>query len=260
MSTPFFSLSLNGSVFGFFQGQRGIRQGDPMSPLIFTICMEYLTRILRVITADSTFQFHPLCKPLKLSHLCFVDDLLLFSKGKVESVMIILKAFATFSCASGLEMNKEKSEIYFNGVKGEDMQKILQCSGFQRCTFPFRYLGIPITFKRIGIGDCHKLVERMVGRIRGWGAKKLSYAGRLVLVQSILSQLHTYWARIFIIPTKVLNQVNSICRNYLWGGSDVYGKSPLVAWDTVCRTKKEGGLGVLQCKYWNMALIRKYTW
>ncbi|XP_074314243.1 uncharacterized protein LOC141649452 [Silene latifolia] len=85
----------------YFKGQSGLRQGDPISPLIFTLCMDYLTRIIKYATNKWPFQYHPLCKELKLSHLMFADDLLLFCKGNAQSVMILLRAFSTFSKASG---------------------------------------------------------------------------------------------------------------------------------------------------------------
>ncbi|XP_074314763.1 uncharacterized protein LOC141650035 [Silene latifolia] len=100
----------------------------------------------------------------------------------------------------------------------------------------------------------------MVHRIRSWGAKKLSYAGRLTLVKAVLSQLHCYWARIFLLPKGILNRVETICRNYLWSGIDGYHRIPAVSWESCCRTKKQGGLGVHNCYIWNIASISKYTW
>ncbi|XP_074266789.1 uncharacterized protein LOC141590074 [Silene latifolia] len=259
VSSPWFTLSLNGSTFGYFQGKRGIRQSDPMSLLVFTICMEYLSRILRVVTEQLEFNYHSLCRTLKLSHLCFADDLIMFCRGDRVSIKVLLRAFATFSSVSGLEMNCDKSEIYFNGIPQGEIDYILSISGFKEGSFPFRYLGIPISYKRMAIGDCTRLVEKVVSKLRGWGAKKLSYSGRLVLIQSVLSQLHVYWARIFVIPITVLDRVTAICRNYLWSSSDQYGKAPSVAWDAL-RPKKFGGLGIVNCRLWNQALIGKYTW
>ncbi|XP_074304878.1 uncharacterized protein LOC141639720 [Silene latifolia] len=166
VSTPWFTISLNGSTFGYFQGKRGIRQGDPMSPLLFTIGMEYLSRVLNDVTSRLDFNYHPLCRPLHLTHLCFADDLFMFCRGDRGSITIILRIFATFSAASGLAMNNEKSEIYFNGMAPAEVDHIIQLSGFKIGTFPFRYLGIPISYKRMDVGDCTKLVEKVVGRIR----------------------------------------------------------------------------------------------
>ncbi|XP_074316286.1 uncharacterized protein LOC141652637 [Silene latifolia] len=76
--TTSYSIVLNGQSHGFFPGKRGLRQGDPLSPLLFTLCMEYLSRLLQVACEYQGFKYHPLCKCLKLSHLMFADDLLLF--------------------------------------------------------------------------------------------------------------------------------------------------------------------------------------
>ncbi|XP_074288609.1 uncharacterized protein LOC141613766 [Silene latifolia] len=161
--------------------------------------------------------------------------------------------------ASGLDMNKEKSDIYFNGMQHGEIEHILNISGFKPGVLPFRYLGIPISCKRMGIGDCTRLVEKVVARIRGWGAKKLSYAGRLVLIQAVLTQLHTYWTRIFIVPVTVIDRIEGVCRNYLWSGSEQYLRTPTVAWEKICREKKEGGLGIVNSRHWNTAMIAKYT-
>ncbi|XP_074266065.1 uncharacterized protein LOC141588526 [Silene latifolia] len=203
--------------------------------------MEYLSRVLTGVTTKlDFFTFHPLCRQLRLNHLCFADDLLLFWRGDRPSIITILRGFATFSVASGLEMNKDKSDIYFNGMSPGDVEFVLRIYGFQEGSFPFRYLGIPISHKRMAIGDCTRLVEKVVERIRGWGTRKLSYARRLVLVKAVLTQLHSFWTRILVIPTTVLDGIEQICHNYLWSGADSYLKSHVVSWDKVCREKKFG--------------------
>ncbi|KAL9241284.1 hypothetical protein vseg_015413 [Gypsophila vaccaria] len=229
ITSPTFTLSLNGELFGHFKGQRGLRQGDPMSPLIFTICMEYLSRILEVATTRPGFSFHPMCKRLSLSHLCFADDLLLFARGDYQSVHRLLCAFESFSRASGLKMNKGKSAIYMNGVPDEAKSPMLRYGGLVEGTLPFRYLGVPISPTKLSRKECLKLSERITKRIHGWGSRKLSYAGRLCLVNSVLNNLHSYWSSVFLLPVATLNSIINVCRNYLWEGSEEYGRAPLVA-------------------------------
>lgn len=153
-------------VNSYFEGKRGLRLGDPLSPLIFTLCMKYLTRILGVVCQREDFKYHSSCGPLKFTHLMFADDLILFCKGNLSSILTLLRGFATFSAASGLTMNSTKSEIYFNGVKEEVISEVEGESGFRRGNLPFRYLGVPISHKRLTKQDCKCLIEKMVSKIR----------------------------------------------------------------------------------------------
>ncbi|XP_074292053.1 uncharacterized protein LOC141618891 [Silene latifolia] len=252
-----FTLNLNGIQFGYFHGKRGLRQGDPMSPLIFTICMEYLTRILDYATHQWYFRYHPLCAGIKLNHLLFADDLMLFCKGDVRSMMLLLRAISTFSASSGLRVNASKSEVIFNGVSDAVRADIVQISGFKEGQLPLRYLGIPIQPGRLTRQDCNILLDRITAKIKGIGARKLSYAGRLTLINSVLNTLHNYWASIFLIPKCIITRIEAICRNYLWDGGAEYQRAPLVAWHTVCCTKKEGGLGIKEARVWNIATVGK---
>ncbi|XP_074266335.1 uncharacterized protein LOC141588810 [Silene latifolia] len=126
VSSATYTLSLNGDTFGFFPGKRGLR-------------------IIDCSTEKLPFHFHPLCKPMRLTHLMFADDLLLFCKGDAQSIMVLLRAYESFSRASGLKMNPQKSCAYFNGVPPGLKKEILSVSGIKEGSLPFKYLGVPIT-------------------------------------------------------------------------------------------------------------------
>ncbi|XP_074298838.1 uncharacterized protein LOC141629792 [Silene latifolia] len=154
-------------------------------------------------------------------------------------------------------MNTTKSEVYYNGVTSELKNDIQQATGFVEGSLPFRYLGVPIQAGRLTKLECNALVERMVNRIRSIGARKLSYAGRVVLINSVLNTLHSYWAGMFIIPKGVIRRIEGICRNYLWDGSSDYHRVPLVAWDKVTLPRDEGGLGIKKAELYNIAAVGK---
>ncbi|XP_062096263.1 uncharacterized protein LOC133802047 [Humulus lupulus] len=112
VTTPLFSFSMNGALHGYLQAERGLRQGDPITPLLFVIGMECLSRIMLKVAKEAEFKFHPRCKSLKLTHLCFAYDLLLFSKGDYKSATLLLRGFKLFSNSSGLKANVRKSIVY----------------------------------------------------------------------------------------------------------------------------------------------------
>lgn len=65
VSTPSYSLKINYGIFGLFKGERGLRQGDPISPFLFVVCMEYLSRSLDYASLHNNFNFYPKCERLK---------------------------------------------------------------------------------------------------------------------------------------------------------------------------------------------------
>lgn len=141
--TANFSILINGEPTPPFNEARGLRQGDPMSPFLFSISMEYLSRLLKDLK-DKQFKHHPKCSKLNITHLCFADDLLLFTRGEVNSVRLLHEKFYIFSAASGLQPSLSKSAIYCGGVKDTEMQALQSILGYSTGKLPFHYLGVPL--------------------------------------------------------------------------------------------------------------------
>lgn len=88
VSTTSFSIRINGDFHGFFRGERGLRQGDPLSPYFFVTCMEYFSRLLDRATRQSEFNYHPRCGAQRITHLIYADDFMVFSRGDMTSIRI----------------------------------------------------------------------------------------------------------------------------------------------------------------------------
>ncbi|XP_074300982.1 uncharacterized protein LOC141632325 [Silene latifolia] len=196
--------------------------------------------ILKRVQEIEGFKHHLLCRKLNLTHLYFVYDLLVFSRGDWEFmiIIVIMTTFSTFSAASGMRMNKHKSNVYGNGMARETMEKSAELTRLKVGKLPFKYLGIPISAKKLSVLDCNMLVNMIVDMIRALGSKRLSYARRLVLIKSVLGTLHSYWARIYIIPSCIMDKIKSVCRSFPWKGDASSQLPALVSWERICLPKE----------------------
>lgn len=260
VSTCSFSVNLNGNAEGFFNGRRGIRQGDPISPLLFVLVMEYLTRLLKTEVRNGRIKFHHQCQNLEIVNLCFADDLILVCKAELETVTIIRDRLNEFAETTGLQANTAKSQIFCVGVSDETRERIKQTVGYEHGTFPMKYLGFPISPSKWNQADCQVFTDKIAARIRSWATRHLSYAGRVQLINSVLLQMHGFWSEVFLLPKSVIIQITKICRDFLWGTKESGRSLPLVSWKDICNTRSEGGLNRRNPIHWNEAHLGKQVW
>ena len=242
-----FSVLVNGSPVGFFGSSRGLQQGDHLSPLLFLLIMEVLSRILKKTKEGGFIQgFHvgPINSTgIQVSHLLFADDTILFCDASREQILSIRLVLACFQAFTGLKVNMGKSEIVPIGeVRNiQSLANILQC---RVGSLPMIYLGMPLgsLYKTASIWN--PILERMEKKLSGWKRLYLSKGGRLTLLKSTISSLPTYYLSLFTIPKAVAYRLERIQRNFLWGSSVECFKYPLVAWEKVCLPCESGGLGI----------------
>lgn len=100
--------------------------------------------------------------------MSFEDDLLLFCRRDEISACLLYDCFKEFSAASGLIENQTKSSIYFGGVPANTQQAILYKLLFSLRQLPFKYLGVPLSIKKLAVAQCQPLLEKMIGKITSW--------------------------------------------------------------------------------------------
>ncbi|KAA0059752.1 F17F8.5 [Cucumis melo var. makuwa] len=233
----------------------GVRQGDPLSPFLFVMVMEVLSRMLNKI--PQSFQFHHRCEKVKLTYLTFADDLMIFCAADEPSIRFIRECLQKFGELSGLFANPRKSSIFVAGVNNENASHLAACMGFVRGNLPIRYLGLPLLAGRLRSNDYAPLIQRITSRIRSWTARVLSFAGRLQLVRFVLRSLQVYWASVFVLPAYVHHEVDKILISYLWRGKEEGRGGIKVAWVDVCLPFEESGLGIRDGPSWNIASTLK---
>lgn len=260
LHTTKFSLLINGRPRGFVVSKRDLRQGDPVSPYLFVIVMEYFSRMLSSVHNERLFKFHPKCKATRLTHLFFADDIMMMAKADRYSPIILKNLVDRFGSVSGLKINLQKSQIFFCGVNDSMKNYLLQELGFSEGILPIRYLGLPLIASKLSVRDCKPILDKIRSRITSWSARLLTYAGRVTLVKSVLFHYQVFWSNIFLLPAKVLKQMDQMCRSFIWNGKLDQRSIFPVSWEQVCCPKEEGGLNVVQIRTWNRAACAKLLW
>lgn len=147
------------------------------------------------------FDFHPKCKNLHITHLAYADDLLLFSKGDVRSVSMLMKCLNDFGDMAGLRVNLLKSNVYLACMDDYLRQDILNVTGFTSGVLPFRYLGIPLASSKLRTSDYSLLVDVIRSKISVWPRHTLSYAGKVELLRSMVQGVECFWLSILPLPS-----------------------------------------------------------
>jgi hypothetical protein len=261
ITTPRFSIALNGSLVGYFKGGKGLRQGDPLSPYLFVLAMEVFTKLLHnKVRGSQYFQYHPYCERQHLTHLCFANDLMLFVAADIPSIKLIKEGLEEFRMLSGLSVNQSKSEVFCANVPSDLQAQILSILQFRAGKLPVRYLGMPLISGKLSYDDCVPLIEKITARINSWTVRHLSFSGRLQFIQSVLNSIQLFWSSIFILPKKVVKAIEQRFNQFLWEGQEGGRGGFKVSWEQVCFPKQEGGLGLKRVEDWNRAAVMKHIW
>ncbi|KAF5189899.1 RNA-directed DNA polymerase (reverse transcriptase)-related family protein [Thalictrum thalictroides] len=103
-------------------------------------------------------------------------------------------------------------------------------------------------------------MEKVSARIQSWKSKLLSYAGRLQLLKSVLNSMSVFWISSFLLPQRAINEINKLCRNFLWGGSDCTQSHASISWRDLCYPYEEGGLKLRDFSTLNHAANMRHVW
>lgn len=170
LSTPYFSIIVNGVTTGYFKSSQGLRQGDPISSYLFIILMECLTLMIEKEVSLNLIATHPKCKNPLVTSLMFADDVLLVTKPDPASIENIILTLVQFHKLTGLTIDKCKSQILVVGISPVLQQQIVHLSGIQVMPPNSNNLGLPISLSlsRIMTAMCMKLYEKVIIKLRTW--------------------------------------------------------------------------------------------
>lgn len=158
-------------------------------------------------------------------------------------------------------MSFEKSNLHCSpNTKKRTVRKIVKICGSPSTDNLGKYLGMPLIHSRINKYTYANIVDKVQNRLSGWKSKSLSMAGRLTLIQAVTSSSPIYAMQTARLPASSCSKIDKLNRNFLWGDTDQRKKIHLIKWDTVCKPKLQGGLGIKRIAAMNQAMLAKTSW
>ncbi|XP_042964506.1 uncharacterized protein LOC122298703 [Carya illinoinensis] len=261
ISSPFYSIMLNGCSKGFFQASRGVRQGDPLSPYLFILSQELLSRMLHQKFSHGIVKpFHPGGGTL-VTHLLYADDVLIFTNGGRMSMRRLMATLHRYEKISGQLISPSKSTIFFPShmslARKNDLKGI---SGFEEGSWPCVYLGVPLYLGRLKISLFDGILARIQKKLAGWKSKMLSFGGKILLLRHVLNSMPIHILSVVKVPKAVFGMINKIFSDFLWGSSLGNKKRKWVAWHQMCKPVEEGGIGIRDLVEVQQSLFMKFGW
>lgn len=261
VTTSTLSVLWNGKRLPSFSPTRGLRQGDPLSPYLFVLCMEKLSLAIQAEVENGNwlpFKFPKNGPPI--SHLLFADDVLLFTKARSSQARLVSNILDNFGKVSGLKVNVNKSRSFFSsGVPTAKARKSTQLTQIREAKSLEKYPGFPLPHGRQTKKDFEFITGKMTARLASWKHKLLNRAGRVALASSVLTAIPSYYMQISWLPQSVCNQIDKISRDFIWKGAQNKGVN-LVNWQKVSLPKSHGGLGIRTAREANTSLLGKLVW
>ncbi|KAL3819819.1 hypothetical protein ACJIZ3_005724 [Penstemon smallii] len=208
--------------------------GDPLSPYLFILYTELLSRLLIKEENNGKFKGVIVARTcLTISHILYADDLVIY-----------WKSFTHFS---------RNVEISFKN-------DLVSRFNINECDHKTKHLGLTFCKLKSKSKAFNEIISNLQLKLKGWKSKNLSQAGRGILVKSVAQSLPVYPMSTFLLPKTICYTLDKIMRKFWWGSNANGNSLMLKSWSSICLPKSKGGLGLHRTEDFNRALVAKLTW
>jgi hypothetical protein len=255
------SVLVNGSPTAEINIQRGLKQGDPLAPFLFLLVAEGLGGLMKKAVETNRFRgFKVGSNGVIVSHLQYADDTLCIGEASIENLWTLKAILRAFEMVPGLKVNFWKSCVMGVNVSNDFIRLASSFLNSKVALVPFIYLGLPVGANPRRVSTWEPMIEALRKRLGVWSNKYVSLGGRIVLLNAVLNAIPIFFLSFMKIPIVVWKKVRRIQRDFLWGNRSGTKRINWVKWDTVCKPKRLGGLGVRDVRAVNISLLSKWRW
>ena len=245
------SIQNNGWSSEFFQLNRGVRQGCPLSPYLFILCVEILGNAIR--NSDQIKGICVLDSECKIRQ--YADDTTLILDGSEKSMQQSFSLLDSFASISGLRINYEKTEALWIGTMRFQRRKI---AAYQNISWPshkVKALGVWLsTIKEEATTLNYEEKKETISKtIENWQFRRLTLLGKIVVIKSLLASQLVYIMSPLPTSSEHLKDINNLLYQFLWDG-----KRDKIKRAEMINDYATGGLKMLDIQTFNRALKAKW--
>ncbi|XP_058760611.1 uncharacterized protein LOC131633951 [Vicia villosa] len=212
------SILVNGSPTKDFWAEKGLRQGDPLSPFLFTLVVEGLAVMFNKAAELGSFDGFQVSNNLTVRILQFADDTVIVGRGCWKNLWTVKSIFRGFELISGLKVNFSKSKVYGVNLQKSFMDSVSQFLSCCRDVLPFKFLGIFVGSNPRRCESWRGVLRSLKKKLSLWKCRFLSIGGRVTLLNSVLSSIPIYTMSFFKAPVKIIKEIITIQSRFLWCG------------------------------------------
>nr|DAD49162.1 TPA_asm: hypothetical protein HUJ06_019099 [Nelumbo nucifera] len=228
-------LNAQSAFVGPIIPNRGLHQGDPLSPYLFILCAEGLSALMYKAEREGLIYGYRICQGApSVSHLLFADNSFFFFKAEERECNSIKNILKVYEEASGQAIN------FSEDVKA----RVTSVLGVVNPINAGRYLGLPSLIGRKKKEVFRFIRDRLWQRLQGWKSKLLSRAGKEILIKYVAQVVPSYCMSTFMIHVSLSKELERMMNSFWWGNSYSNGGGiKWLRWEKVCVRKEEGGMG-----------------